>query len=253
VADLALIADIHGNLPALEAVLADIQAQDVGAILCLGDVALFGPQPNACLERLQALGCAVVMGNTDAWALDPHPLPRRNADSARIEAIERWGAVQLGPRHKAYIRSFRPTVRWALAPGTTLLAYHGSPRSFHDSIQATTPESELDRCFQGQRAQLLAGGHTHRPFLRRYRDAWLLNPGSVGLPLEISPVDGAIRHPAHAEYARVRIRGAALAVEFRRIPYALDRLVAAVQASHMPHGDWWLARWMAAPGGQEGP
>ncbi len=252
-ADVALIADIHGNLPALEAVLADIQALGVEAILCLGDVALFGPQPGACLDRLQALGYPVVMGNTDAWALDPHPLPPRNADSARIEAIERWGAAQLGPEQRAYIRSFSPTVRWTLAPGRTLLAYHGSPRSFHDPIQATTPEAELARYFQDEWAQVLAGGHTHSPFLRRYRDALLINPGSVGLPLTVSTADGEIRHPAYAEYARVRSQGPGLAVEFRRVPYPLDRLVAAVRASDMPHMEWWLSRWIPALGDGEVP
>ncbi|RME62771.1 MAG: metallophosphoesterase [Caldilineae bacterium] len=246
---IALISDIHGNLPALEAVLADVRARRVDRIICLGDAALFGPQPGACLDRLRAVGCPVVMGNTDAWALHPQPHPRRDENSARIEAIERWGAARLTDEQLAYIHSFQPTVRWTLGTGVELLAYHGSPRSFHDPIVAATPDKELDAYFGAETAQVLAGGHTHTQFLRRYRESLLLNPGSVGLPYVVSAQEGRSYHPAYAEYAVVCCRGAAISVEFYQALYALEDLAAAVKSNEMPYADWWLADWMRAGGG----
>ena len=70
---IAIIANIHANRVALDAVLADIEALRPEQIVCLGDVAATGPQPRQAVERLRALGCPVVMGNADAWLLDPQP------------------------------------------------------------------------------------------------------------------------------------------------------------------------------------
>ena len=69
---LTILADIHGNLPALEAALAEIAAEGVEHVVCLGDVAMLGSQPHEVIARLRALGCPVVMGNTDAIADLPH-------------------------------------------------------------------------------------------------------------------------------------------------------------------------------------
>lgn len=68
---IAVIADLHGNLVALEAVLAALADERTDGIVCLGDVAATGPQPRETVERLRAVGCPVVMGNADAWLLDP--------------------------------------------------------------------------------------------------------------------------------------------------------------------------------------
>jgi predicted phosphodiesterase len=73
---LAIISDIHGNLPALEATLADIASQNIKTILCLGDVATFGPQPRDTMLKLQALNCPVIMGNGDMDISNPAPLAR---------------------------------------------------------------------------------------------------------------------------------------------------------------------------------
>ena len=74
---LALISDIHGNLPAFDAVLAHISGRNISQIVCLGDVMASGPQPREALARLKALACPVVMGNTDAWMLTPPLTPFR--------------------------------------------------------------------------------------------------------------------------------------------------------------------------------
>ena len=87
---LALISDMHGNALALEAVLADIARRRVDEIVCLGDIAAGRPQPRDALERLRALGCAVVRGNADEWLLGLLP-----AGARRLRTIVEWGRRQL--------------------------------------------------------------------------------------------------------------------------------------------------------------
>nr|BBH91349.1 hypothetical protein KTC_61000 [Thermosporothrix sp. COM3] len=86
----ALIADIHGNRVALDAALADIKRSGADMIVCLGDVVGTGPQPQAVLERLQALVCPVVMGNTDEWALRSALEQPEDEEARRIEELDLW-------------------------------------------------------------------------------------------------------------------------------------------------------------------
>ncbi|MBX3014808.1 MAG: metallophosphoesterase family protein [Caldilineaceae bacterium] len=238
----ALLSDIHGNLFALEAVLAQLAREQIDQWVCLGDVAIFGPQPRETLARLQALGGPVVMGNTDAWALEPQPHPPRNEATEFFNAIELWGAAQLTAADRAYIRTFQATVELSLAPDLTLLCYHGSPRSYHDPIVATTPESELQTLLGTSPARILAGGHTHAPYVRRYREKLVLNPGSVGLPYE-TLANGKERNPPWAEYAVLDYDAGAININLRRVPYAVEPLLAVAQACGMPYAAWWSADW----------
>ena len=103
----ALISDIHGNLTALEAVLAELADEPVDQIVCLGDVAIFGPQPREALARVRELACPVVMGNTDAWALSPTPHPVRDEETRFFNAVELWGAAELTDADRVVIRPIR--------------------------------------------------------------------------------------------------------------------------------------------------
>lgn len=240
---IAIISDLHGNLVALEAVLAAIAREAVDQLLCLGDVALLGPQPRATIARLQATGCPVIMGNTDAWLLEPHFPATDDQDQRRHHDIARWTLEQLGDAERAFLRSFRPTLRLALGPAVTLLAFHGSPRSNTEIIRATTPDEALAAMLAGDDATIFVGGHTHEPLLRRWQDAIVLNPGSVGLPRETRRASGALHNPPWAEYALVSYSAGHLQIDLRRVPIDLQALEAATRASGMPHSDWWLAGW----------
>ena len=241
---IALLADIHGNLTALDAVLAALAGAPVDQVLCLGDVAIFGPQPGATLARLRGLGCPMVMGNTDAWALDPQPHPFRNADTPKFNAIEQWGAAQLTDADRDFIRTFQPTVTVNLGGHGELMGYHGSPRSHHDAIVATTPNGELARWLEAKPALVMAGGHTHAPFVRRFGESLVMNPGSVGLPYENRP-DGRTRNPPWAEFAIITTDGG-LCVELRRTPVNVAQIAQVVRQSEMPFAEWWLENWLVA-------
>lgn len=239
----ALVADIHGNLVAFDAVLDDIAGERVDRVVCLGDVAAFGPQPAEVVARLREVGCPVVMGNADAELLAPRAAP---ADELfrRLWEIDAWTIARLTDADRAFIGTFQPTIPVALDGGITLLCYHGSPQSFDDQIRATTGDDELARFFAGFSAQLFAGGHTHLQMLRRYRDALVLNPGSVGLAYDRVPgPDTVVRNPPWGEYALLTVAGGRLGVDLRRVPFDVAALRRAAHDNGMPHADWWCAEW----------
>jgi putative phosphoesterase len=243
----ALIADIHGNLVALDAVLADIERARPDRVVCLGDVAATGPQPREVVERLRSLGCAAVTGNADAWLLNPRSDASDDEDTRRIEEIDRWCAAQLAPAHLGYLREFQPLLTVPLSGEVGLLCFHGSPRSFDDVILATTPASELEHMLAGFRATVMAGGHTHIQMLRRHGAAAIVNPGSVGLPFELIDPSGQTRNPPWAEYALVGWQAGRLSVELRRVPVDTASIVRAALASGMPHAEWWAEDWTTTP------
>jgi predicted phosphodiesterase len=238
----AVIADIHGNLTALEAVLADVAAQRADQVVCLGDVAATGPQPREVVSRLRDLGCPVVRGNTDADAVRPVRLSPLDEEAHRYFDIDRWTSAQLSPKDLAYLRTFQITITLPLGDDATLLCFHGSPRSNTADIFATTPDPVLARMLDGYAATVMAGGHTHTPFVRRLRQLLFLNPGSVGQPFEATA--SGIRHLPWAEYAIVeREDSARLSVELRRVPIDADRVLQSVLQSGMPHAEWLASRW----------
>lgn len=240
---LALISDIHGNLFALEAALKAIQAQDISQIICLGDVAAFGPQPREVLARLRELNCPIVMGNTDEWLLDPIPHPVRDEDSHKFTAVETWAAHQLTEADKSFIRTFQPTIFRQLTGSVSLLCFHGSPRSYNEAIRATSSEEELADAFQDQMATIMACGHTHTPIFRRYRQSIIINPGSIGLPFEFKPGSTDIRNPPWAEYAIISIEDSQSAIAFQRVQYDIRPLIEVAYQSGMPFAEWWAEDW----------
>ncbi len=184
---LAILSDIHGNLVALTAVLSDLQRRRVEQILCLGDVAATGPQPCEVIELLKAKKWPSVQGNTDETLaknipdqLEDQQMPRE--DKRRLLELDEWTRKQLGRSHRDYLSSLTPTVTFSPKNGPSFLCYHGSPRSNHERIEATTPDPELSRYLEGHDADIFAGGHTHTQMFRRFRRSVVLNPGSVGLP-----------------------------------------------------------------------
>jgi hypothetical protein len=140
---IALIADIHANLVSFEAVLADVERANVDQVICLGDVAATGPQPRETLGRLRTLGCPVIMGNADAWLLNPQPPDDTGAEARMTFEISRWCAEQLLDEDLEYIRTFHTTLEVSLGERGTLLCFHGSPRSYDEIIVATTSEVHL--------------------------------------------------------------------------------------------------------------
>ncbi len=242
---IGIISDIHGNAVAFDAVLAALRADGIEQFVCLGDVAATGPQPREVIQRLRDLNCPVVMGNTDDHVLAPPEPDSDDEDVIRIREIDQWSAAQLSPDERAFVASFAPTVTLPLADGGSLLGYHGSPRSYNDILLPTTAVEELDALL-GEvtaTATVLAGGHTHQQMLRRHHRALVVNPGSIGLPMDRIPPGPGTRNPSWAEFAVLTCRAGDLRIELRRVRFDAQALLAAARQSGMPHAEWYASDW----------
>jgi putative phosphoesterase len=244
----ALISDIHGNLVALRAVLADIKKRSVDKVICLGDVAIGGPQPTDVIELLRRANLPCVMGNTDELVVEGLPaeiganIPEEGR--RKLGELHGWTLAKVSDSQVRHLSRFRSTMVVSLGANQTLLCYHGSPRSNRDRILPNMTEEEIGRHLEGHSAAVFAGGHTHVQMCRRYQGSLVINPGSVGLPFQRNP-SGETHNPVKAEYATVSVvrRGKALAVELVSVVYPLSDLSRAVQRSDMPNKDWWLSNW----------
>jgi putative phosphoesterase len=225
---LALISDVHGNDVAFRAVVEDLERLGAEDVVCLGDVVQGGAQPAEALDRLATLGCETVYGNADAFLLgedDEEPTP------ALLE-VRDWTLAQLADRHVEQIRSFVRTVEREIE-GQRLVLFHASPRSFDDVL---LPDGE-DLGPWLVEADLLAGGHTHKQWTRRIGGALFVNPGAVGLAYDYNQPEEDFKFDAVAEYALLTITRTGVAAEFRRVPYSLEELRAAVLASGRPYAE----------------
>ncbi len=242
---IGIISDIHGNYIALENVLAEIQRERVDKIVCLGDVVFAGPQPRAVIARLRELALPTIMGNTDAhFVHTPVPDPNDENDRRIMEMID-WARAQLSKDDLDFLKTLQPRLEMPLENGSSLLCYHGSPESNTGLILATTPDVELAQTLGEHRATVMAGGHTHVQMFRRFGDVILINPGSVGMPVERGPIGTPDRRPPWSEYAILKSDKDKLGIEFRRAPLDVQAVIKQARKSEMPHAEDWVAPWIA--------
>jgi putative phosphoesterase len=175
---IALISDIHANLPALEAVLADLPAVD--RIACLGDMVGYYPDCNGVCARIRALNALVIRGNHDAYvtgALEPDP-------ERRAAYRTDWTRETLEPAHLDWLRGL-PVSAQLQRGHVAVTLRHANP---WDEERYLYPDSPLIADLRLEAGSILAVGHTHRPMTRRVADGLLVNPGSVGQPRDWNPL-----------------------------------------------------------------
>jgi predicted phosphodiesterase len=182
----AALYDIHGNLPALRAVLSDVAREGVETIVIGGDVAA-GPLPRETIEQLMALGSRArfVRGNADREVVDAYDQGQRpEGEGGPAERAAAFAASRISRRHRDLLAAFRSTVVLDVdALGPTVFC-HGSPRSDAEIITSATSDERLGEILSGVAEAVVVGGHTHRQFDRRIEAQRFINAGSVGLPYE---------------------------------------------------------------------
>ena len=188
----AAIYDIHGNFPALEAVLRDIEKVNPDAILVGGDLAS-GPLPRETLERLMTLGAHVhvIRGNADRELVDCFD---RSSDAA-AEGVEddiwilrdKWAARQITREQRDFLASLPEAKVFDIQGVGPVLFCHGSPRNDEEIITARTPDTRLRLILAGVEESLVVCGHTHMQFDRILDRMRVVNAGSVGMPYEPEP------------------------------------------------------------------
>ena len=223
---LAIISDIHGNLPALEAVLADAASRQFDRLYCLGDLVGYAPFPNEVTERIRSERIPTIMGNYDdgvGFERDDCGCAYREADEKRRgDQSLAWTKAHVTADNKAFLRTLAPEIRFE-ADGRRVLLVHGSPRRINEYLFEDRPVSSFQRLAASSNADIIVYGHTHKPYTKLVDDVWFVNVGSVG-----KPKDGDWR----ACYAILDTL--TRAAEFVRVEYDLPRVTSAIRASELP-------------------
>ncbi|MFL5607371.1 MAG: metallophosphoesterase family protein [Gemmatimonadaceae bacterium] len=220
----AALYDIHGNLPALEAVLADVRDADVDIIVIGGDV-VPGPLPRETVSRLEDLDVPIqfIHGNGESAVLAE--LAGKDATvPAPFHELIRWSARQLEPSQQQSMSRWPPTLRLAIPGLGDVVFCHATPRSDTEIFTRLTPDDSIAPAFAGVAAPLVVCGHTHMQFDRTVRGIRVVNAGSVGMPfgapgaywLLLGP-DVQLRHTTYdlaAAAERVRATSYPQAMEF---------------------------------------
>jgi putative phosphoesterase len=180
---IAAIYDIHGNLPALDAVLEEIDRASVDRLVVGGDV-VPGPMPRETLERLQSLDIPVrfIKGNGDRAVLKQMAGVESVSLPEQVREVIRWTARQLDLSHQRLLASWPDTLRADVDGVGEVLFCHATPHNDTDIFTRSTPEDRLRPMFEGLDVPLVVCGHTHMQFDRRIGRVRVVNAGSVGMP-----------------------------------------------------------------------
>lgn len=238
---IAIISDIHGNAQALEAVLLDIGKSDIDSIICLGDVATFGPSPRETLQMIQKFNCSYIYGNHEQALLNPEKASDYEINGEALQNSIYWCLNKLHEKDLSFIKSFNKTLLIALNDEMNLLCYHGSPKSTTDSILPTSTSEEIDSLIHfNQSTKIAIGGHTHFQMYRKHKDTIILNAGSVGSaflnPSLSPPVPSYL---PTAEYAIIELQQKNISVELKSIEFDFLKFQNLVLQSDIPLKDWW--------------
>ena len=185
---LAVLADIHGNLPALEAVLKDLAQFQVDHVVVAGDVINWGPFSAQVMERVTGEGWAVIRGNNEFYLLD-YDTPRAPAawSDTRQWPLLPWLKRQLQGRWENAIAAWPDTLSLRFPDAPPIRVVHGSARSAWESIFPQVTEAEAETLLEGVEETTVITGHSHLS-MDRYVGRWhILNPGTVGVPLDGMP------------------------------------------------------------------
>jgi putative phosphoesterase len=223
----AILSDIHANITALDAVLDDLRQQNVERTYCLGDLVGYAAHPNEVIDRIRRDETPTVMGNYDdgvGFDRNECGCAYRDPEEQRLGDLSlRWTQRTVTTDRKEFLRSLQPEIRFD-ADGRRFRLVHGSPRRMNEYLFEDRPLSSFQRLAATSEADVLVFGHTHKPYAKRVDRVLFINAGSIGKPKDGDP---------RACYVVLDTRGE-VAVEFRRIQYAIDVEAAAIRESSLP-------------------
>lgn len=181
----AVISDIHSNIHALQAVLADIDKRGVKDIYCLGDIVGYGAFPNEVISTLRLLGVKTLQGNYDESVgeeLFTCGCDFADAESARLgEISNNWSIDNTSDDNKQWLRALPKQIAFTVG-GMRVLMVHGSPRKNNEYLHRHLSEAELIAATASAEFDVLLCGHTHLAYHRVINGRHIINPGSVGKP-----------------------------------------------------------------------
>jgi len=230
---IALLSDVHGNLPAFEAVLGDVEEEDVEQVWCLGDLVGYGAEPDGCVELARARCDLSLAGNHDLVVTGDIPISDFSAGAA---AAARWTQETIGEDTMSFLKELRPA-----DPSRDPALYHASPRDpVWEYVLSTW---QADECLDAMDARVGAIGHSHVALWFRRDDEdkisgataeageemdlsagrWLVNPGGVGQPRDGDP-----------RAAWLLLDTSAWKASWRRVEYPIEQAARAIEEAGLP-------------------
>jgi predicted phosphodiesterase len=239
---IAIISDIHANLPALRSVLMDAENGKIDQIFCLGDLVDFAPWPNEVIDLIRQYRIPTLMGNHDeriAFDLPVIPLQKHNAaeTEARIAAIN-WTKQVIRPDNKAFLatlpREF--TLSFSLLNQVVnVLLVHASPRSIDEYIYETHDEQDIAAMMDSRNADVLVMGHTHQSYIRTLQqDARLTNTGFTKIAVNCGSVGRSKENRPEATYLLLTILSDSLTYELIHVSYPVAETIEGIRQSSIP-------------------
>jgi putative phosphoesterase len=224
----AVITDIHGNLPALQAALARIDELGIERVYCGGDLVGYGPQPNEVCALVEERGIPTIYGNYDyAIARDLEDCGCAYIDQHDRELGQQsvdWTLVATDQRSKDYMRELPFDLRFQVGEAGVHLV-HGSPRKVNEYLFEEKPASLYERLARAETDRVLVFGHTHKPWVHEYGGVLFVNCGSVGKPKDGDP---------RGAFAVLRPAGEGVEVAIERVAYDAGAVAEAVRRAGLP-------------------
>jgi predicted phosphodiesterase len=228
---ITIFGDIHGNMPALEAVFADMEARGFdNNLYCLGDLVGYGVYPNEVIEAILTRDIPTIMGNYDVGvgndSDDCGCAYKTEEEEARGKQSIAWTNAHTSDDNKAFLRALQDSIRLQMGDLRVLLV-HGSPRKVNEYLYEDRPAASLERIMDQFEAEVLVCGHTHLPYHRVLPSGrHVINAGSVGKPKDNNP---------DACYLSLALDGDQVTMDFIRVPYDVEGMANAIEASEMPN------------------
>lgn len=227
---LTIFGDIHGNWPALSAVLSNMDARGLPNHYCLGDLVGYGVQPNEVITAIRNRAIPTIMGNYDLGVGQESDDCGCAYKDPMAEALGKrsiaWTNDHTSAEGKAYLRTLAGSIPLRMGDLRVLMV-HGSPRKVNEYLYADRPVASLERLLDAAGADVLVCGHTHIPYHRVLPSGrHVINAGSVGKPKD---------HDPRACYLVLRLVDGELRSEFVRIAYDVEQAARAIEATDMPH------------------
>jgi predicted phosphodiesterase len=235
----AALYDIHANLPALEAVLQEIEQIGVDRILIGGDV-VPGPMPCETIERLLELNlpCEFIQGNGELAVLEEMASKPATGVPEQYRPALQWTAQQLAPEHQHLLSHWPPTVRMQHPDSGEILFCHATPRNANEIFTRNTPEARLlSTAFTNVDAAVVVCGHTHMQFDRVIGSLRVVNAGSVGMPFGGPGAYWLLIGPK---------------IELRRTVYDFEKAAESVRSTSYPQANPFGERNILQPPTEEG-
>jgi putative phosphoesterase len=224
----AVITDIHANLPALEAVLEAIERMDVDEVYCGGDLVGYGPHPNEVCRLIEERGIPTIYGNYD-YAIgrdleDCGCAYRDQHDRELGQLSVDWTLEHTDQRSKDFMRGLPFDQRFDLGAKRVRLV-HGSPRKVNEYLFADKPARTFERIAAGAACDVLVFGHTHQPWVAEYGGVLFVNCGSVGKPKDGDP---------RACFAVLQLDGGEVVAGIERVEYDAGAVAREVADAGLP-------------------